>query len=103
MTTIKTLKGYTTQARYYAEHMLNDATGDSFVTLGWTMVRLDGYKHATPKPVYQTLNGQRVVLLDGHDHLTVLVTEIDADADIRPSDLDFYPYLNQPVSVEGGR
>lgn len=95
MKTIKTLRGYTAQARYYASHMLNDATGDTFVTLGWTPITVEGYTHKSIKPVYQTLAGQRVVLLDGRDHLTVLVTEIDADADVRPSDLDFYP---QPVA-----
>ncbi len=96
--TIKTLNGYTAQARYFANHMLNDATGDTFVLLGWTcieVVRADGYLVKHVKPVYQTLDGQRVVMLDGSNHRQVLICEIAADADIRHEDLDFYPQTAQ--------
>ena len=70
----KTLRGYTTQARYYAQHMANDGA-DEFVQIGW--VRLGP---VSVKPVFRHADGTPVVLMDGRDHLTVLVCAVDPQA-----------------------
>lgn len=76
----KTLRGYTAQARYYAQHMANDGA-DGFVQLGW--IRLGP---AIVKPVFRHADGTPVVLNDGRDHLTVLVCAVDPEAVVATED-----------------
>ena len=59
MTLKKVLRGYTAQARYFAQHMANDG-GDNFIQLGW--IRL---APALIKPVFRHADGSAVILLDG--------------------------------------
>lgn len=73
LTTIATLRGYTAQARYYANRMHTDAAGE-WTVMGWT--RLD---NGAVKPVFRLTNGLRVVIVDGSNHLTALVCAIDHD------------------------
>ena len=61
----KTLRGYSTQARYYA---------------GGNIELQDDEQFRIVKPVYRHADGTPVVLMDGRDHLTVLVCAVKADA-----------------------
>lgn len=77
----KIVKGYTAQARYYAQHMERE-TGD-WKQLGWIADR------GGSKPVYELLNGTPVVIFDGNSHLTIIVQEIAA-ADILATEDECY-------------
>jgi len=61
----KTLRGYSTQARYYA---------------GGNIELQDDEQFRIVKPVYRHADGTPVVLMDGRDHLTVLVCAVTPGA-----------------------
>lgn len=71
----KTLRGYTTQARYYAAGNIEMGADEQFTVIGW--VRLGA---SIVRPVFRHVDGTPVVLQDGRDHLTVLVCGIDPAA-----------------------
>ena len=68
----KTLRGYSTQARYYAAGNIELQDDEQFRVIGY--VRLGP---AIVKPVFRHADGTPVVLMDGRDHLTVLVCAVD--------------------------
>jgi hypothetical protein len=71
----KTLRGYSTQARYYAAGNIEAQADEQFLVIGW--VRLGP---AIVKPVFRHTDGTPVVLMDGRDHLTVLVCAVEPQA-----------------------
>lgn len=77
----KTLRGYATQARYYAAGNIVLAADEQFEVIGW--VRLEP---AIVKPVFRHADGSSVVLSDGRDHLTVLVCAVDPQAVVATED-----------------
>ena len=83
-TTVKTITGYTAQARWYAEHMATTDTGD-WVSLGWTRVEPDGHV----KPVFQLEDGRTVAIFNGKNHLAVIIVAIPA-AQIRQTEDECY-------------
>lgn len=68
----KVLKGYTTQARWFAANLADSATGD-WVDLGWTKLG-----NGALKPVFKMTNGTPVAILAGKTHLHAVVTEVPA-------------------------
>ena len=70
----KTLRGYSVQARYYAniETEADEQFNEQFKIIGW--VRLGP---AIVKPVFRHADGTPVILRDGRDHLTVVVCSVD--------------------------
>ena len=71
----KTLRGYSTQARYYAAGNIELQDDEQFLVIGWARLW-----PAIVKPVFRHADGTPVVLMDGRDHLTVLVCAVKADA-----------------------
>ena len=65
----KTVKGYTAQARYYAQYMCRP--DDTWLQVGWIPDR------SGSKPVYELLDGTAVVIFDGPDHLTIIVQGVN--------------------------
>ena len=82
LTQIAKLRGYTAQARYYAQYF--GQPDGSWKGLGWT--RLD---NGAVKPVFQHAKGQPVIVLDGTDHLSVVIYAIDPQ-EIRANEDDCY-------------
>ena len=71
----KTLRGYSTQARYYAAGNIELQEDGQFLVIGW--VRLGP---ASIRPVFRHADGTPIVLTTGRDHLTVLVCAVDPQA-----------------------
>lgn len=75
MNKIATVKGYTAQARYYAQNMaLVGGVDSEWKSAGW--IKLD---NGAVKPVFTLVDGRNVVIMDGGNHLTVVVYEAPAD------------------------
>ena len=68
----KTLRGYATQARYYAAENIVLQDDGGFHVIGWARLG-----PSIVKPVFRHADGTPVVLRDGRDHLTVLVCAVD--------------------------
>lgn len=73
---VQKVKGYTAQARFYHQHMDQDAAGE------WTQAGYVKLAHAdarfTPsvKPVWKLKDGRKVIILDGANHLTIQVYQV---------------------------
>ena len=80
-TTIKTVTGYTAQARYYAANMATQPDSEDWVQLGWVRVEPEGYA----KPVFQLTDGRAVAIFNGKNHLAVIIVAIPT-ADIRATE-----------------
>ena len=68
----KILKGYSTQARWYAANM-EDLPNGEWNLLGWTKLG-----NGAVKPVYKMINGIPVVILDGKSHLHAVISQVPA-------------------------
>ena len=77
----KTLRGYSAQARYYAAGNIELQDDEQFRVIGWTRLG-----PAIVKPVFRHADGTPVVLMDGRDHLTVLVCAVEPEAVVATED-----------------
>jgi hypothetical protein len=84
MITIASLRGYTTQARYYAANMAAEADG-SWTRAGWL-----SRGAFAPRPIFYLKDGRPVVIVDSAHHLTVNVCQVDP-SDIRATEHECYP------------
>jgi hypothetical protein len=84
MTTVASLRGYTTQARYYAANMAVEPD-DSWTRAGWQSM-----SPYAPRPVFRLKDGRPVVIVNGSNHLTVNVCQVNAD-DIRATEDECFP------------
>ena len=73
----KVVKGYTAQARFYAQYM--ERPNGKWLQAGWVPDR------GCAKPVYQLLDGTNVAIYDGLSHLSIVLQEVPA-ADIRATE-----------------
>ena len=77
----KIVKGYTAQARFYAQYM-ERPEGD-WKQLGWMRDR------GGAKPVFELLNGTPVAIFNSGNHLSIVIQEVAA-ADILATEAACY-------------
>ena len=81
MRKIATLRGYTAQARYYANRMACDESGD-WIQMGWMSY------NGGSKPVFRLKNGLRVVILgDCYNAFVWAITDMSL---ILPNEADCF-------------
>ena len=71
MTKLTTVKGYTAQARYYAEHMALEPVTEEWIQAGWIPDR------GGAKPVYWLTDGRTVAIFAGNDIRSIVVYVVE--------------------------
>lgn len=84
MDRIATVKGYTAQARWYAANMAEVPGTEEWKQAGWTKLA-----NGIVKPVFTLVDGRNVVILDGTNHLTIVINQV-TDEVIHRTELECY-------------